>query len=204
MKTGTANATTAGRLVRAGGLWRITSAAMFIIGLSLAGCGTGADEMDPGGGEAAQGGAVGNTDNGAGGGSQPTPDGGPTTQPPPPAQQNPATVSESLAKLGVSTAETPRVDENGDALPDDYSPLGTEHTVAQIDEKQFIKIELADGAVLIPMSDDKADDVKSAFNKLIVRVKKGEFQVKLEGLGEDLFSQVANVYSSDFSGHEGK
>lgn len=67
-------------------------------------------------------------------------------------------------------------------------------TVAQIDEKQFIKIELADGAVLIPMSDDKADDVKSAFNKLIVRVKKGEFQVKLEGLGEDLFSQVANEY----------
>lgn len=67
-------------------------------------------------------------------------------------------------------------------------------TVAQIDEKQFIKIELQDGAVLIPMSDDKADEVKSAFNKLIVRVKKGEFQVKLEGLGDDLFSQVANEY----------
>lgn len=67
-------------------------------------------------------------------------------------------------------------------------------TVAQIDEKQFIKIELQDGAVLIPMSDDKADEVKSAFNKLIVRVKKGEFQVKLEALGDDLFSQVASEY----------
>jgi hypothetical protein len=67
-------------------------------------------------------------------------------------------------------------------------------TVAQIDEKKFIKIELQDGAVLIPMSDDKADEVKSAFNKLIVRVKKGEFQVKLEGLGDDLFSLVANEY----------
>ncbi len=67
-------------------------------------------------------------------------------------------------------------------------------TVAQIDEKQFIRIELQDGAVLIPMSDDKADEVKSAFNKLIVRVKKGEFQVKLEGMGDDLFSQVANEY----------
>ena len=44
------------------------------------------------------------------------------------------------------------------------------------------------------MSDDKADEVKSAFNKLIVRVKKGEFQVKLGGLGDDLFSQVANEY----------
>ncbi len=63
-------------------------------------------------------------------------------------------------------------------------------TVAHIDEKNLIKIELQDGAVLIPMS----DDVKSAFNKLIVRVKKGEFQVKLEGLGDDLFSLVANEY----------
>jgi hypothetical protein len=66
--------------------------------------------------------------------------------------------------------------------------------VAQIDKKQFIKIELGDGAVLIPMSDEKADDVKSAFNKLIVQIKKGEFQVKLEGPGDDLFSQVANEY----------
>lgn len=67
-------------------------------------------------------------------------------------------------------------------------------TVSKIDEKHFIKIELQDGAVLIPMSDDKADDIKSAFNKLIVRIKKGEFQVKLEGVGEDLFNQVANEY----------
>jgi hypothetical protein len=67
-------------------------------------------------------------------------------------------------------------------------------TVARIDEKQFIKIEIEDGAVLIPLSDDKADEVKSAFNKLIVRIKKGEFQVKLESTGDDLFSQVANEY----------
>jgi hypothetical protein len=66
--------------------------------------------------------------------------------------------------------------------------------VTDINEKQFIKIELEDGAVLIPMSDDKADDVKSAFNKLIVRIKKGEYQVKLEGPGDDLFSQVASEY----------
>lgn len=62
------------------------------------------------------------------------------------------------------------------------------------DEKRFIKIELEDGHVLIPMSEDKADDIKKAFNKLILRIKKGEFQLKLESLGEDLFSQVANEY----------
>jgi hypothetical protein len=67
-------------------------------------------------------------------------------------------------------------------------------TVAQIDEKHFIKIDLEDGPVLVPISDDKADDVKKAFNKLIVRIKKGEFQAKLETAGEDLFCQVANEY----------
>jgi hypothetical protein len=69
-----------------------------------------------------------------------------------------------------------------------------EATVAQNDEKQFIKIELDDGAILIPMSDDKAEDVKSAFNGLIVRIKKGEFQIKMASTGDDLFLQVANEY----------
>jgi hypothetical protein len=67
-------------------------------------------------------------------------------------------------------------------------------SVTQIDNKQFIKIELEDGTALIPMSDDKADDVKSAFNKLILQIKKGEFQIKLEGGGDDLFTQVAAEY----------
>jgi len=67
-------------------------------------------------------------------------------------------------------------------------------TVTQNDKEQVIKIELEDGAVLIPMSDDKADAVKSAFNKLIVRIKKGEFQIKIESTGDDLFLQVANEY----------
>lgn len=66
--------------------------------------------------------------------------------------------------------------------------------VYQVDEKHFIKIDLEDGPVLVPISDDKADDVKKAFNRLIVRMKKGEFQVKLENVGDDLFSQVANEY----------
>ena len=67
-------------------------------------------------------------------------------------------------------------------------------TVTQDDKKHFIKIDLEDGAVQIPMSDDKADDVKSAFNKLIIQIKKGEFQIKLESTGDDLFLQVANEY----------
>ena len=67
-------------------------------------------------------------------------------------------------------------------------------SVMQVEKKLFIKIETGDGEIRIPMSEDKPNEVKSAFNKLIARIKDGEFQVKLEGVGEDLFSQVANEY----------
>ena len=67
-------------------------------------------------------------------------------------------------------------------------------TVQTVDEKRFIKIEAGDQEIRIPMSDDKPNEVKSAFNKLIARIKGGPFEVELVEVGEDLFSQVANEY----------
>ena len=62
------------------------------------------------------------------------------------------------------------------------------------DEKHFIRIGDGDEAVSIPISEDNAKEVKSAFNKLITRLKQVQFQIELEEIGEDLFSQVANEY----------
>jgi hypothetical protein len=67
-------------------------------------------------------------------------------------------------------------------------------TVVQVDEKHFIKIENEKHTIRIPMSEDKPNEVKSAFNRLIARIKDGEFQIELAEVGEDLFSQVANEY----------
>ena len=67
-------------------------------------------------------------------------------------------------------------------------------TVESRDSQHFIKIGTEDMDIIIPMSEDKPNEVKSAFNKIIVRIKSGEFQIKLEEVGEDLFSQVANEY----------
>ena len=67
-------------------------------------------------------------------------------------------------------------------------------TVESLDDKYFIKIKTGDEEISIPMSDDKPNEVKSAFNKIITRIKAGEFQIKLEEVGEDLFSLVANEY----------
>ncbi len=67
-------------------------------------------------------------------------------------------------------------------------------TVESLDDKHFIKIKIGDDEIRIPMSNDKPNEVKSAFNKIITRIKVGEFQIKLEKVEEDLFSLVANEY----------
>jgi hypothetical protein len=67
-------------------------------------------------------------------------------------------------------------------------------TVVQVDDKQFIRIGDEEDAINIPMSEDKPNDVKNPFNRLIDRIKNGQFQIELDELREDLFSQVANEY----------
>jgi len=67
-------------------------------------------------------------------------------------------------------------------------------TVVELDEKHFIKIETGGEEINIPISEDKPNEVKSAFNKLITRIKEGAFEIRLEDIGQDLFSQVANEY----------
>ncbi len=67
-------------------------------------------------------------------------------------------------------------------------------TVENLDDKYFIKIKIGDEEISIPMSEDKPNEVKSAFNKIITQIKAGEFQIKLDEVGEDLFSLVANEY----------
>lgn len=67
-------------------------------------------------------------------------------------------------------------------------------TVEYVDEKYFLKINVEQGPIEIPLSEDNPNVVKSAFNKLIHRIKIGEFTIQLDKVGEDLFSMVAHEY----------
>jgi hypothetical protein len=62
------------------------------------------------------------------------------------------------------------------------------------EDKYFLRIKVEQGDVTIPLSDDNPNAVKSAFNKLIQRIRIGEFAIKLDAVGDDLFSMVANEY----------
>jgi hypothetical protein len=66
--------------------------------------------------------------------------------------------------------------------------------VVEEDEKYFIEIAIEEEPIWIPLSEDKPNEVKSVFNKLIERMKEGAFEIELDQVGEDLFSQVAKEY----------
>jgi hypothetical protein len=87
-----------------------------IVSLGVFGCGGG------GGG-----GTDGDGDGGGGGGGN---GGGGTTD----------TVEESLNNLGVDTTSSPRLDNTGNALPDDYSPMGTNRAITRFAELYMVGV----------------------------------------------------------------
>ncbi len=68
-----------------------------------------------------------------------------------------------------------------------------EAEVVNQEDKRYIQIN-AIPPISIPISDDNANNVKSAFNLLIQRLTKGLFQIKLISAEKDLFNQVASEY----------
>ena len=70
--------------------------------------------------------------------------------------------------------------------------------IVQVDEKYFINIENEEHKIRIPMSEDKPNEVKNAFNRLIDRIKDGKFQIELTELGDDLFTQLGCFFTDDF------
>ncbi len=61
-------------------------------------------------------------------------------------------------------------------------------------DKYFLDIALEGEVVRLPISDDNPNHVKSAFNKLLERTRRGQFAIELSSDGDDLFSHVAKEY----------
>lgn len=65
-------------------------------------------------------------------------------------------------------------------------------------EKYFIQID-DEPKIKIPISEDNANVVKSAFNSLIRRLRRGLFNIVLKEAKNDLFYQVAKEYVSQLN-----
>jgi intergrase/recombinase len=66
--------------------------------------------------------------------------------------------------------------------------------VREIDGKHFIIVGSGASEIKIPMSDDRPNEVKAAFNKLIEAIRKEELRIEFVGKSDDLFSHVAKEY----------
>ena len=67
-------------------------------------------------------------------------------------------------------------------------------TIQEDNGKYFIAIQDGDKVIKIPISEDQPNEVKNAFNKIILRLKRGKFSINIINVQQDLFSQVANEY----------
>ena len=87
---------------------------------------------------------------GGGGGGNETPN--PGTSPTPTATPGGGTanssVQEVLDDLGIDTSETARVDNDGDALPEGYAPMGSAMSVNKFREVMLLGVPLEDASVI--------------------------------------------------------
>lgn len=66
--------------------------------------------------------------------------------------------------------------------------------IESAEDKYFLNVLFEEDLVQIPLSEEKPNNVKAAFNKIIQRLKRGEFSIVFEKKGDDLFNLVADEY----------
>jgi hypothetical protein len=74
-----------------------------------------------------------------------------------------------------------------------------EAELVTVEDSYFIDI-LADPKISIPISNDDPNIVKSAFNLLVERLKRGKFSISLKEANKDLFYHVAKEYLDQLNG----
>jgi len=68
-----------------------------------------------------------------------------------------------------------------------------------IEEDHYLKIN-TDPTIMIPISTDNANEVKSSFCAIIEQLRKGIFKIELKKANEDLFYFVAAEYVDQLNG----
>ncbi len=72
-------------------------------------------------------------------------------------------------------------------------------TISREGEKATLVFSLPQGNLEIVLTEDKPNKVKKVFNQLILELKKGEFQFKLEDTKEDLYYHISKEYISQLN-----
>ena len=74
-------------------------------------------------------------------------------------------VRDALANLGVNVEVTPRLDDDSDPLPDDYSPFGSSQSFDTIEELLLIGPQLENSASVLTIYELQSQDDRPIFSK---------------------------------------
>lgn len=72
-------------------------------------------------------------------------------------------------------------------------------TIKREDAKTNLVFSIGGNELQINLTEDKPIEVKSVFNKLLLELKKGEFEFELEDDKEDLFFHISTEYISQLN-----
>ena len=67
-------------------------------------------------------------------------------------------------------------------------------TIERKKDSATLKLVLGKTVLEIVLTEDKPNEVKSVFNKLLEQLKSGEFDFKLEDANEDLYFHICKEY----------
>jgi len=67
-------------------------------------------------------------------------------------------------------------------------------TIERKDNNAILKLALGETALDIVLTEDKPNDVKTVFNKLLKQLKNGEFSFNLTDEKEDLYFHICKEY----------
>ncbi len=67
-------------------------------------------------------------------------------------------------------------------------------TIERRESGATLKLALGDNVLDIVLTEDKPNDVKNVFNKLLERLKNGEFEFSLTDEKEDLYFHICKEY----------
>lgn len=67
-------------------------------------------------------------------------------------------------------------------------------TINRLDDKTSLVLHINQEQFEIELTEDKPNEVKSVFNKLIAILKKGQFEFELEDDKEDLYFHICTEY----------
>lgn len=72
-------------------------------------------------------------------------------------------------------------------------------TINRVDSKTSLCFAIREKTLVINLTEDKPNEVKSVFNQLILELKKGEFKFELDDSETDLFHHISSEYISQLN-----